>query len=883
MPLQPGTRLGGYEIIAMVGAGGMGEVYRARDTRLRRDVALKLLPERLAGSADALARFEREAQAVAALSHPNILAVHDFGKADAHAFVVFELLDGSTLRDRLAAGPLPVRKAIDYARQVADGLAAAHTRGITHRDIKPDNIFVTDDGRVKILDFGLAQTTPPVVGQDGGTAATMTQPPLTDAGTILGTVGYQSPEQVRGQAVDARADLFALGAVLYEMCTGHRAFKGPTPADTMAAVLSSDPPEFTLAGKAPPPALERIVRRCLEKVPAERFQSARDLSFALDALSSTSGATREVPEAPRPARRAWLVPVALVTALAAGVLAGRLLWPAPARATGAAPPLRAEFAASASTIPSLVISVSPDGRWLAHSAPVDAGGQRQLVVRNLGTGETVVVPESVGGWGPAWSPRSDALAFAIGRDIVRFTRGERTTSLVASMGDGFRGLVWLDDDTIIYCSRVEGVRRVALRTGEVTTVLHDPDLDISAPSAIDTRTDYVLALRAQRAGAGARHVVAIRLADGQITEVVANEVVAAYAAPGYLLLPRPNGLFAAPFDPQRLVVTGEPVFFEEPILWDVGSGVSTLAASPAGVIAFLPGRDALLQFEWVDASGASLGRIEPSGVYGAFSLSPDGTRIAARYLTTRSGRTAPALRVIDITRGVVSPVTTPPGAISDPIWSADGTRLIYRRDASLLSQGTYSNTPEQLRAEAFYPDAMSRDGRWLLGGVPRTVERGFGLFVLPADGTGDRQAVSDGPFASDEASFSPDGRWISYQSDVSGRHEVYVASFPLSGERWQISADGGVQARWSNDGRTLYYIDLTGQLMRVAMPDAGPQQAGRPERLFDLGIGIPSSTLEQYAVHGERFLVLRRAADAPPQTIAVLSNWLDAVQSSAAR
>jgi serine/threonine protein kinase/Tol biopolymer transport system component len=880
MPLQPGTRLGGYQIIAMVGAGGMGEVYRARDTRLRRDVALKLLPERLATSADALARFEREAQAVAALSHPNILAVHDFGRADAHAFVVFELLDGGTLRERLTSGPVPLRKAIDYARQVADGLAAAHARGITHRDIKPDNIFVTHDGRVKILDFGLAHTTPPMAVADVGTEATLTQPPLTDAGTILGTVGYQAPEQVRGQTVDARADLFALGAVLFEMCTGLRAFKGATPADTMAAVLASDPPEFMIAGKPPPPALERIVRRCLEKAPAERFQTARDLSFALDALSSISGSTRDVPDVPRRVSRGWLVAAAVVTALAVGALAGHLLWTSDAPAAAAAPPLRAEFVTSTSAIASLVISLSPDGRWLAHSAAVDGGGQRELVVRNLGTGESVSVPESVGGWGPSWSPRSDALMFATGRDIVRFTLGERTTSLVTSVGDGFRGLVWLDDDTIVYCSRVEGVRRVSLRSGEITTVVHDPDLDISAPSTIGTRTDYVLALRAQRAGAGARHVVVIRLADGQMTEVVPNEVAAAYAEPGHLLLPRPNGLFAAPFDPQRLVVTGEPVFFEEPILWDVGTGLSTLSTSRASVIAFLPGRAALLQFQWLNASGATVGRIEPSGMYGAFSLSPDGTRIAVRQLTTRGGRTTSAVRVIDVSRGVVSTLATPPGAISDPVWSADGSRVIYRRDATLISQGTYASTPEQLRAEVFYPDALSPDGRWLLGGVPRTVERGFGVFVLPADGRGDRQAVSDGPFASDEASFSPDGRWISYQSDVTGRHEVYVTPFPLTSERWQMSAHGGVQARWSSDGRALYYLDPNGQLMRVAVPLTGPRDAGPPEFLFDLGIGAPSSTLEQYAVHNDRFLVLRRAAEAPPQTIAVLGNWLGALQAS---
>lgn len=894
MPLQQGARLGGYQIVAMVGAGGMGEVYRARDTRLQRDVALKVLPERTASSAEASARFEREARAVAALSHPNILAVHEFAKADDVSYVVFELLDGSTLRERLAGGPLPVRKAIDYARQVADGLAAAHARGVTHRDIKPDNIFVTHDGRVKILDFGLAQTATPAAPDDGG-PATMTQPPLTDAGTILGTVGYMAPEQVRGMTVDARADLFALGAVLYEMCTGQRAFKGTTPADTMSAVLTGDPPDLTVTGRPAPPALERIVRRCLEKVPAERFQSARDLAFALDALSSTSGTTHDVPTDVSRAGRTWWTPAAVIVALAAGIVAGRLL--SPSRATSdtmsAAPPLRAEFETTSGAVTSLLISLSPDGRHLVHTAPVPGTGQRQLVVRDLATNDMTVVPESIGAWwGASWSPRSDAIAFLLGRDLVRFNLGDRGTYVLASIGDAvvvasgqetYRGAAWLDDDTIVYASRVEGVRRVSLASGNVTTVVHDPDIDFSAPSAIGTDARYVLALRAMAAGAGTRHVVAIRLSDGQVTEVVANDAAAVYAPPGHLLLPRPNGLYAAPFDVDRLAVTGDPVFLTDPIVSYAGTGVSTLAVSQAGVIAFLPGGDALLQFEWLDATGRSLGFVEPSGFYGAFSLSPDGTRIVARYLTTRVGRSTPGVRTIDVARGVVSPVATPPGAVSDPIWTADGARILYRRDASLLVQSPYSTTHEVVRDEIVYPDALSRDGRWLLGGVPRTAERGFGLFVMPADGTGERQTIADGAFSVDEASFSPDARWISYHSDATGRQEVYVAPFPLTDERWQISPDGGVQARWSADGRILYYLDLTGRLMRVSMPATGPRDAGRPDPLFDMQIGIPSSSLEQYAVHGDRFLVLRRAADAPPQMIAVLSNWTGLLEARSGR
>lgn len=879
MSLAAGTRLGPYEVVSPIGEGGMGEVYRARDSRLNRDVALKVLPARTTDDPASLARFEREAQAVAALSHPNILAVHDFGRADAVAYVVFELLEGATLRERLSGGPLPLRKAIDYARQVADGLAAAHARGITHRDIKPDNLFVTDEGRVKILDFGLAQTSP-LPGDARDLGQTMTRGPLTGAGNVLGTIGYMAPEQVRGQAVDARADLFALGAVLFEMCTGQRAFRGPTAADTLSAVLSNDPPELTLSGQPTPPALDRIVRRCLEKQPTERFQSARDLSFALDALSSLSAPDQSASSEKVPtARRSW-APIAAVVAVAlgAGLLSGRLLWPAVQTADTLvdAPLLRLEFEASTDTLPSLPIALSPDGRRIVFTEGVPGTGQRQLFVRDLGTGQNAVVPESIGGWSPAWSPQGDALVFATRTELRRFRLGERTTSLVTPLDASFYGATWLADDTIVMASRGIGLRRVAATGGAVTAVVSDAAVRLGGPVRIGPRTDYVLALRSP-VGPGPRHIVAIRLADGHATELVASDAEAAFAGPGHLLLPRPNGLYAVPFDTQGLAVTGEPIFVTEPVVIDSTSGLSTVSASGAGVIAFRPERDALLQFEWVDASGRSLGVVGPPAYYGSFALAPDGRRIVARVLSAPRVPTSAGLTVIDLARGVASPVATPGGSISDPVWTADGARILYRLDNRLMSQSPYGSDAKLLREEQLYPDHASKDGRWLIGGVGRPADGGFALFVLAADGSGDRQTVSSGPYASDEGSFSPDGRWISYQSDRSGRHEVYITRVPATGEHWQVSPHGGVQARWSADGRALYYVDLTGQLMRVGIPAGGPDLAGRPEPMFNLLVGRPSSTLEQFMVHGDRFLVLRRSAESLPQTIAVLGNWTKAL------
>ena len=874
MALPPGERLHGYEIVGLLGAGGMGEVYRARDTRLHRDVALKVLPPAMTGNAATFARFEREAQAVAALSHPNILAVHDLGQTGTVSYVVFELLEGATLRQRLAEGPLPVRKAIDYARQIADGLAAAHARNVTHRDIKPDNLFLTADGRVKILDFGLAQISPPASGGD----LAVTQAPITDAGTVLGTVGYMAPEQVRGQVVDHRADLFALGCVLYEMCTGQRAFKGDTPADTMTAVLASDPPELRLSGQPPPPALDRIVRRCLEKQPTERFQSARDLSFALDALSSLSGSSGHPAMPSGPPRPGWgVVAATALAALAAGVGATWALWPAPASAPAAAsgPPLRLEFASSSGgTSISHLMALSPDGRYLAYSDNASATPARLLLVRDLGTGEVtqVPVPEGGGAYPVSWSPRSDELLYLARRELRRFRLGGRTAVPIFSTSEAFRGGVWLPDDTVVFAmGGSENLRRMPASGGVDAPVVRGDDLFIG-PTAIGTRSDYVLAIRTQSGSATNRQVVVVRLADGQVTPIIDNDAEPRFVQ-GSLLLPRPTGLFAAPFDATTLTLTGAPTFAGEPVIWDAGSAGTSLTVSQTGVVAYRPGRDRALQFEWLDRAGRSLGLVGPPAFYGSFALSPDGTRIIARQINQVGNRTALNLFLIDDLRKVAAPVSAPQGALSDPIWSADGSRILYRFEGHLVGQSPSSSAYEVVRQEQVYPDAASPDGRWILGGMGRP-SGGFALYVMAADGSGERQAVADdGRFSADEGSFSPDGRLIAYQSTRSGRPEIFLARFPLTDDRWQVSPEGGLQPRWSSDGRTIYYLDLTGRLTRVAVPADRPEQVGRAEPMFDLGIGPPSVQLEQYAVHGDRFLVLRASKDSAPQTIAVIGNW----------
>jgi hypothetical protein len=882
VPLPAGERLNGYEILSLVGAGGMGEVYRARDTRLNREVALKILPPQMADNASAFARFEREAQAVAALSHPNILAVHDFGSTDRHRYVVFELLQGSTLRERLDGGPLPVRKAVDYARQTADGLAAAHARNITHRDVKPDNLFVTDEGRVKILDFGLAQTV--LDAANAEVTSARTQAPITDAGTVLGTVGYMAPEQIRGLPVDHRADLFALGATLYEMCTGRRAFKGATPADTMSAVLTSDPPELSGSGHATPPALDRIVRRCLEKQPTERFQSARDLSFALDALSSLSGTgsgSTAVETTTAARRRGWALPAmaAAVAALTAGVVLGRLTYPT-AAPYAPAPSLRAAFPYASPMAGVLTVAVSPDGRRLVFSDLAGPGAPR-LFMRELATGLVDPVPESAQATSAVWSPRGDAVLFSTARELRLYTVGERTTRVVDMLANGFRGAAWLADDTLVLTfAGNEPVRRRNLSGGAPTVIVKGTDgPTLTLPRRIGQRTDFVIAVRSKTANALDRQLVTIRLSDGEVTPLI-RSVGAGVVASGYLLAPLGRGLFAYPFDSERLTITGEPLQLPENVAWDPPTGDAAFSASDAGVLAYLPTADRQLQFEWLSNTGQPLTRIGPPDLYGAFSLSPDGSRIVARLLPSAAHPRA-ALRLIDVERNVASPIATPEGLVSDPVWTIDGSRIVYRLTNVLMRQSPFAATSEKLADEDFYPDAFSPDGRWLLVGRPE-MAGGLGLLAKPMDGSGDAQPISTDASTTDEASFSPNSRLVSYHNSRTGRAEVYLSPFPPTGERWQVSPDGGVQPRWGADGRTLYYLDQTGKLLRVSVSADTPPRISRPDVMFDSGLGQPSSIIEEYAVHGNRFLFLRPATDAPPQAIAVLSNWTNALPATSA-
>ena len=645
MTLSPSSHLGPYEIIAPLGSGGMGEVYRARDTRLKRDVALKVLRAHLMRDADAEARFARETRAVAALSHQNILAIHDVGTANGIVYAVMELLDGETLRARLRQSPIPWRKAVSIALQVADGLAAAHARSIVHRDLKPENIFLTSSGQVKILDFGLARVTLGIDREGDTTLGGMTEP-----GTILGTVGYMSPEQIRGDEAAAASDIFSFGCVLYEMLCGHGPFVRPVPADTMAAALRDEPAPLAehVPGLASP--LEAIVFHCLEKRPQERFQSARDMGFALRAVASPSGtdATSSLPSAetaPTRSRRGrWWLAAGLSLGLAAGIggtwMSLRLAAPAPAPAelTRLSLALPSAGALLPNDNPSAgsSIAISQDGRWVAYVVAQD--GKRRIALRGLDRYEEKILPGTDGAMTPIFSPDGRWVAFFTETAVKKVPLTGGTPTIVGSVPPVVRGAVWADDDTIYFSeSFSSGLKAVSSGGGEQRAV-----------TAIDLKageSNHLLPEALPGSGAllftvwkggdfSAASIWSVSLRTGERKRLVESASAPRYVPPGFLVFGRNGALFAVRFDPERLTVSGDAVPVVDGVWTDRGTGTAHYAVAGNGTLVYAPGGNTVEQrrLVWVDRRG----RVQPlpaePNVYGGLRLSPDGRRLAVEIL-----------------------------------------------------------------------------------------------------------------------------------------------------------------------------------------------------------------------------------------------------------
>ena len=889
MPLAAGTRLGTYEVIAPLGAGGMGEVYRARDSKLNREVAIKVLPDSLAQDPATLARFEREAHAVAALSHPNILAIHDFASERGITYAVTELLEGETLRERLRT-TIPGRKAIEIAISVARGVAAAHERGIIHRDLKPENIFLTNDGVVKILDFGLAKAMDPggaeAPGPGRDTAADETKLSAhTTPGTVMGTVGYMAPEQVRGQVVDARADLFALGAVLYEMLAGERAFIRETAAETMTAILKEEPADF-VPTRAVSPSLDRIVRHCLEKQPAHRFQTARDVAFALETLSTSSPSAPAVAmeaattASVRAAARERLLWAAATLSLAA--VAG---WLAMIRSSGTAVNesenvrraslvLPTDYAFRPTTPADRRIAVSPDGQRVAFVLAKRGPSDTTLFVHSFETGSAVAVPDSSGATGPTWSPDGKMLAFLQGDDLmVVDASGGKPTKRIGSVG----APVWgPNGDILVPDLPAKTLRLLAASATEFRSVPGSPSAPLAGPLfptwLPDGRRFFLLwgensrppvAYLGDLTGSPWREVTGINFERDSLNP--------SFVA-GHLVHARDQMIVARPFDPAQATIGSDMITLGGPV--DGAFRNSAAHAITKSVLVYQPlATQVNTKLVWYDQSGARLSQLSDDAGYSNLELSPDDRQLLVGIID-------PATRTrdiwtVDTRRGIRSRVTSEPDDERAASWFPDSKAIAYRgknRDLFLKPLGAGAERALQVDGRSKDPRGVSIDGKYLVYRVSGETTSND-LWIKPLNPEGAARPLIASNFNEADAEISPDGHWLAYVSDKNGAGEVYVTAFPSATGEVQVSSGGGQVPKWGRDGKALFYLSPDRTMMRARINlSGGSVDLENPERLF------PTESVRgpgpQFVVTRDgRFIVNTEVPSTDQGTLNVVFNW----------
>jgi Tol biopolymer transport system component len=898
--LNAGTRLGPYEIVAPLGAGGMGEVYRARDTRLDRTVAIKILPSAMADEA-ARERFEREARAISSLNHPHICALFDVGHEGDLRFLVMEYLDGETLAGRIERGRLTLAETLRFGAQIAAALASAHRLGIVHRDLKPGNVMLTASG-AKLLDFGLAKAIRPSSPVVEISEAATGEQPLTASGTLLGTMQYMSPEQLEGRDADARSDIFALGAVLYEMATGRKAFTGRSPASVIAAILHTEPPPIASIAAPPatcPPVLDHLIRRCLAKDPDERWQSATDVEGELKWIADSPAAT--APQMAPGERRRWPVVTAAVAVLAAIAMLpftiAHVREPASRRE-----PLR--FFVGAPGVSTLTTSgltgdlaISPDGTRLALVGKGPAGVP-MLWIRRLDSTDPQPLAGTEGAQLPFWSPDGRSLGFFLATE-----RKLRTIELaggtVRTIADttAFGGS-WGADDVILYADRTNARILRARASGGTATRATQPDAQ--HPTAVDFWPSFL---------PDGRHFLFARIippvgaiaatADLFVGVLDSPEVIrlgpaesnAVYAS-GHLLLARQQTLMAQPFDLDHLRTTGDPKAIASHVNIFQGS-YGMFSASQTGTLAFAAGaQPEVRQLALIDRAGREVKTFDVPGQPSTPSFSPDGRQAAVGALAPRGSFD---VWLIDLARGISSRFTTHPAADWFPVWSPDAARLVFisLRDGhvNLYVKKADGATEEEplLRDESDkYPTSWSADGRFIAyhASAPTT---GFDIWLLPMSGDRRPRPFLQTQYNETQAQVSPDGRSMAYMSNESGANEVYVRSFPDGGSKRRMSERGGEEPRWRRDGRELFFLSpgdpesRERRMMALSMSAASGPHPAAAAPLFSIKVpGTAQNFAWNYDVtgDGQRFLVLRVVRDAVPAPVTVMLNWIDALNEA---
>ncbi|MEQ1757198.1 MAG: protein kinase [Vicinamibacterales bacterium] len=926
MALAPGTRLGVYEVLAQIGEGGMGQVYRATDTSLGRQVAIKVLPESVAADADRIARFEREAKTLASLNHPHIAAIYGFEKSGGTLALVMELVEGDDLSQLIArragpadgarragaedgvrrAGPsgpagLPLDEALPLARQIAEALEAAHEQGIIHRDLKPANIKVRPDGTVKVLDFGLAKAVEPSVGRGFSPAGhagshdpayvplsqspTITSPAhlrqgygeagVTGAGMILGTAAYMSPEQARGKTVDKRADIWAFGAVLYEMLTGTRAFGGDEVSEVLSRVLQREP-EWAALPSALSPTLVVYLKRCLHKDPKQRIPDIAAMRLALEGAFET--AVSPVTPTTVASSRGRLPVIAAVAVTA--VLVAALAVPALRYMRQTLPPeMRVDIVTPATDAP-LEFALSPDGRSLVFVASGE--GTPRLWLRPLDQSEPRPLAGTDGASSPFWSPDSRSIGFFAAGTLRRIdVAGGTSQGLATASGTSLSGS-WSEDGTILFARQAGSVWRVPAAGGEPVAVTRlDPPRQVSHryPQVLPDGRQFLFYAQGTPEAAG----IYLGSLDGSAsTRLTPADSGGAFLPPDWVVFVREGTLVARRLDLSRGALTGDPVRLADRIGVDANAR-GGFAVSAAGLVASRAGGDALRQLTWFDRTGTAVGGVgEPEANELRFpELSPDGRSVAL-------GRTVQGnqdIWLLDLVRGGRTRLTFEAANDATPIWSPDGRQIAFRSNRTGVfdlyvkpTNGSGVEARLMSSPNLKQPQDWSRDGRWLLYYEvhPTTGRDLWALDLVATDHVS--RVVANTSAQEVLAALSPDGRWVAYQTNESGRFEVVVQPFPGGGSKWQVSTSGGVAPRWRADGKEIYFLTPDAKMMAVPVTAAGTSfEVGTPVMLFVTGIvdgGSVANNRPQYAVARDgRFLINQSVGDGRAAPITLLMNW----------
>jgi serine/threonine protein kinase len=899
MSISTGTRLGAYEILAPLGAGGMGEVYRARDSRLGREVAIKVLPEEFFEDGDRVARFEREAKSLAALNHTGIAGVHAFEEISGRHLLVMELIDGVDLTERLVSGPIPLEESLPLAKQIAESLEAAHEKGIVHRDLKPANVKITADGRVKLLDFGLAKI---YEADPNGSSASATRSPTitgraTAAGVILGTAAYMSPEQARGKPVDKRADVWAFGCVLYEMLAGKRAFEGETVSDTLVSVLSKEPDWGALPASAPP-RIRDLLRRCLQRDPKQRLRDIGDARIAIEEELARAGSFGSLPAASvrapedKPSSRSsrWL-PWAIAAAFAAAAAMLALRTPAFRDAPPGPGAMRLAFLPPDNVVFDATnadfLSVSPNGRMVVFTGR-SPDGKAQLWLRSLDSSEARPLSGTEDSVEPFWSPDSRSIAFGAHGKLIRLDlAGGRPQVLVDA--PRLVGGSWSREGKILFMSNWSGKLLVIPAAGGKPRALKQFG---RSPSFLPDGRHFLY-----YSGFGwTAPKVYLGSIDTDEERILTAGASAQYAAPGWLLFVRDGALMAQAFDAGRLELSGEAIQIDT-ARTTIGNDGIPFSVSETGVLVFKRNLPRDYQLAWFDRAGNQLKNVAQRMklVVGlSFSLSPDGTRVVVA--NREQAEASKGIWVIDLAREIPTRVGVN-GQM--PAWDPDGAYVVWQGAQDKTTAGMFRRAANGVAAvETLFDgpnswtNCVSPDGRFLLY-VTRGESTRADIWALPLFGDRKPHPVVATEFEEIQAQVSPDGQWIAYRSDVSGTVEIYVQPFTpqgtAGGERWRISTNGGTQPRFRGDGKELFYLADDGQLMAVALrPKGSTLEYGSPTPLFRPRM-MPRGAQPwfEYDVDrdGQRFLVgtVVDGAGTPPPSAVVVLNWTEELKAKASR